>query len=125
MGNRILIVDDAGFIRKQLVKIVENLGFVVVGEGENGLDAIDLYKKLRPDIVFMDINMPVLDGVRAIEAIKKIDFNARIVVVSAVSADINVEELNGHGITEFAKKPFTSYEIEKILNRVSALKGES
>ncbi|MCK8061389.1 MULTISPECIES: response regulator [unclassified Fusibacter] len=125
MGNRILIVDDAGFIRKQLVKIVENLGFVVAGEGENGLDAIDLYKKLRPDIVFMDINMPVLDGVRAIEAIKKIDFNARIVVVSAVSADINVEELNGHGITEFANKPFTGYEIEKILNRVSALKGES
>jgi two-component system chemotaxis response regulator CheY len=124
MSSKILIVDDASFIRKQLIHEVEQLGHIVVGEGKNGLDAIDLFKKHSPDIVFIDINMPILDGLHAIQAILKIDPKAQIVVISSVSAKENLKELANNGVVGFVKKPFTIEDIRRAIEDVNGGKGD-
>lgn len=78
----VLIVDDAPFMRKTLADLVEALGHTVVGEAENGYAAVDLYFKLRPDVVTMDITMPEFGGLEAVKVICGVVPNAKIIMVS-------------------------------------------
>ena len=82
--SRILIVDDAAFMRMMLKDILEKNGYQVIGEASNGLKAVELYKKDRPDIVTMDITMPEMDGIEALKEIMTFDPKANIIMCSAM-----------------------------------------
>lgn len=81
---KIIIVDDAAFMRLNLKQIMEGLGHEVIAEAENGKEAIEKYKNKKPDIIFMDITMPEMDGIEAVEKIKEIDPEAKIIMCSAM-----------------------------------------
>ena len=120
MAN-ILIVDDALFMRKILSDILTEEGHKIVGEAENAKEAIELYKKLKPDIVTMDIIMPEIDGINTLKAIKQIlksDKNARIVIVSAMGQQDMVVESIQAGAKDFVVKPFQRSRITESIARI-------
>ena len=84
MANKVLIVDDAAFMRMMIKDILEKNGYDVIGEASNGLVAVDLYKKEKPDVVTMDITMPDMDGIEAVKQIRAFDPNAKIIMCSAM-----------------------------------------
>src|SRR5690554_6966276 len=92
MNNKILIVDDAAFMRMMIKDILTKNGYDVVGEAENGAKAIEKYKELKPDLVIMDITMPEVDGIQAVRGIKQIDENANIIMCSAMGQQAMVIE---------------------------------
>lgn len=104
--KNILIVDDSIFVRCSLRKILEKNEFTVIGEAENGLQAVELYKTLKPDIVTMDITMPELSGIEALKQIKSLDKNARVIMISAIGHEASVREAIINGAIAFIIKPF-------------------
>lgn len=117
--KKVLIVDDAAFMRLSLKMFLEKLEFQVVGEAENGFKAIQLYKQLKPDIVTMDLTMPELGGIDAIKMIKAIDKNAKIIVISSMGHEILVKEALMAGAISFIVKPFKEEMVSKQFNTVS------
>jgi two-component system chemotaxis response regulator CheY len=116
--KKVLIVDDAAFIRNRIKKVVEKIEYAdVIGEAANGGNAINLYKELKPDLVTMDLIMPDVDGVKAIEEIMKFDKNAKIVVVSALGQELTITDALGKGAKEYIKKPFKEEDIYRTLER--------
>ncbi len=105
--RRVLVVDDSKFARGHAAKIVTALGGHVVGEAATGTEAVERYAALRPDLVLMDITMPELDGVRAVEAIRRHDPAARIVMISSVSHQEMVKQALAAGAAHFVPKPVT------------------
>ncbi len=116
-GNKILIVDDAAFMRMMLKNILTSNGFEVVGEAENGAQAVEKYKELKPDLVTMDITMPEMDGIAAVKEIMKIDPNARIVMVSAMGQQVMVIEAIQAGAKDFVVKPFQPDRVLEAINK--------
>lgn len=106
MAQRILIVDDAAFMRMMVKDILSKNGFEVVGEAENGKVAIEKYKELKPDLVTMDITMPEMDGIAAVKKIKEIDDSARIIMCSAMGQQAMVIDAIQAGAKDFIVKPF-------------------
>ncbi|WP_427846738.1 response regulator [Desulfosporosinus acidiphilus] len=96
-----LCVNNSELIRKSIKKLLENSGFRVVGEADNGLTAIKLYDELKPDIVIMDIAMPELDGIQTLKKIKKVDKEARIIIISSSSHERKVQEAMIEGAIGF------------------------
>lgn len=92
MSKKILIVDDAAFMRMMIKDILTKNGYEVVGEAENGAKAIEKFKELSPDLVIMDITMPELDGIAAVKEIKKIDGDSKIIMCSAMGQQAMVIE---------------------------------
>ena len=118
MLKRVLIVDDAAFMRASLKTILEKNGFEVVGEAENGAVAIKKYSELKPDIVTMDITMPEMDGVQALKAIRSIDCNAKIVMISALGQEPHVKEAVLNGAKGFIVKPWKEEHLIQTLKRL-------
>ncbi len=113
--KKVLIVDDAAFMRLSLRTILEQNGFDVVGEAENGVVAIDKYKELKPEVVTMDITMPEMDGVQALRAIKSIDSQAKVIMISALGQESHVKEAVMMGAKGFIVKPWKDdYLIETL-----------
>src|SRR5690606_27996797 len=108
MSKRVLIVDDAIFMRMKLKDILEKNGFEVVAEAQNGLDAIEKFKSERPDLVTMDITMPDMDGITALKGIKEIDPSAKVVMCSAMGQQSMVMDAIKSGAIDFIVKPFDS-----------------
>ena len=106
MGQTILIVDDAAFMRMMLKEILTKNGYEVVGEAEDGMSAIDKYQDLNPDLVTMDITMPNMDGITAVKEIKKLDAKAKIVMCSAMGQQAMVIDAIQAGAHDFIVKPF-------------------
>jgi two-component system chemotaxis response regulator CheY len=106
MSNRILIVDDAAFMRMMIKDILSKNGYQVVGEAENGAIAVDKWKELRPDLTTMDITMPEMDGINAVRAIRQVDSSARIVMCSAMGQQAMVIDAIQAGAKDFIVKPF-------------------
>jgi len=106
MGARILIVDDAAFMRMMLRDILTKNGYEVAAEAENGAQAVEKYKEVKPDLVTMDITMPEMDGITAVKEIKKVDPKAKIVMVSAMGQQAMVIEAIQAGALDFVVKPF-------------------
>ena len=104
--KRVLIVDGAAFMRMSIRKMLEENGFEIVGEAENGLMAIEKYQELQPEVVTMDITMPEMDGLEALRQIKKIDPAASIVMVSALGQEARMKEAIIYGAKGFIVKPF-------------------
>lgn len=117
--KRVLIVDDAAFMRLSLKNILEKCGFEVVGQAENGVKAIQLYRQLKPDLVTMDLTMPELGGIDAIKMIKMIDKDARIIVISSMGHETSVKEAIVAGAISFITKPFNEQVIFKQLEQIN------
>lgn len=117
---RIMIVDDAAFMRMMLRDILTKGGYEVVGEAENGLKAIDKYKEVSPDLVLMDITMPELDGIGAVKQIKAVDPNAKIIMCSAMGQQAMVLESIQAGARDFIVKPFQA---DRILEAIGKFVG--
>ena len=110
----ILIVDDAAFMRMMIKDILEKNGFNIVGEASNGAQAVELYKKEKPDVVTMDITMPKLDGIEAVKLIREYDKDAKIIMCSAMGQQGMVMDAIRAGAKDFIVKPFqadSSYSI--------------
>lgn len=116
---KILLVDDAAFMRMRCAKLLLENGYEVA-EAENGQEAISKYQSYRPDLVLMDITMPVMDGISATREIKNLDANAKVVMVSALGQQTMVIEAIKAGAKDFVVKPF---EPDKILTTVKKFAG--
>jgi two-component system chemotaxis response regulator CheY len=103
---KVLIVDDAAFMRISIKNMLTKNGYEVVGEAENGLIGIEMYKELQPDIVTMDITMPEMSGLDALKEIQKLDPQAKVVMVSAMGQEAMVREAIVSGAKGFIVKPF-------------------
>ena len=118
MANKVLIVDDAAFMRMMIKDILEKNGYDVVGEASNGLVAVDLYKKEKPDVVTMDITMPDMDGIEAVKQIRAFDPNAKIIMCSAMGQENIVVDAIKKGAKDFVVKPFQNERIIDAIQRV-------
>ena len=117
---RILIVDDAAFMRMMIKDILEKNGFEVVGEASNGIKAVELYKKERPDVVTMDITMPDMDGIEAVKEIKAFDPAARVIMCSAMGQQTMVMDAIRAGARDFIVKPFQA---DRVLEAIKKALG--
>ncbi len=117
MGTKVLIVDDAAFMRMMLRDILAKNGFEVVGEADNGKVAIQMYNDLKPDVVTMDITMPEMDGIASVKEIKAGDPNAKIVMVSAMGQQAMVIEAIRAGAADFIVKPFQPDRVLEALGK--------
>ena len=118
MAKSILICDDAAFMRMMIKDILEKNGFEVIGEANNGLKAIELYKKERPDVVTMDITMPDMDGIEAVKEIKSLDASAKIIMCSAMGQQGMVMDAIKAGAKDFIVKPFQPDRVLEAINKV-------
>lgn len=112
---KILICDDSILARKQLKDIIVEHGYQDFLEASNGQEAIDLYKEQKPELVFVDIVMPVKDGVQAIHEIREFDPEANIIVVSSVGTQTQLKNAIMEGARDFVQKPYTNSGIADIL----------
>ena len=103
---RVLVVDDAAFMRKMLSDVLAKAGHEVVGEGANGNEAVERYQSLRPDIMTLDITMPEKDGLSALKEILSLEPTAKIVMCSALGQESKVLEAIKAGAKDFVVKPF-------------------
>lgn len=120
MANRILITDDALFMRVTLKNILTQNGYEVVGEAQNGRESVELYQKLRPDLVTMDITMPELDGISALKEIKASDPNAKVIMCTAMGQKNMVVEAIQAGAKDFIVKPFQPERVIEAVNKLLA-----
>jgi two-component system chemotaxis response regulator CheY len=118
MAKSILIVDDTLFMRIKLRGLLEKWGYQVVGEAINGIEAVEKFTTLRPDIVLMDITMPEMDGITSLKEIKKREPNACVVMVSAMGQESSVKEAIVAGARNFVIKPFQDDKIQEVLERL-------
>ena len=115
---KILIVDDSRTSRKILKGILEGAGYEIIGEATNGQEGYDSYVELKPDIVTMDITMPVLDGIEALKKIKGDFPDAKVVMVTAAGQKTKMVEAVQNGANEFVSKPFDPEQLKKIMDKV-------
>ena len=117
---RVLIVDDAAFMRKMLSDVLAKAGHEVVGEGANGTEAVAQYQSLRPDIMTLDITMPEKDGLSALKEIIAMDPQARVVMCSALGQESKVLEAIKAGAKDFVVKPFQP---DRVLDAIGKALG--
>ena len=117
MSAKILIVDDAAFMRMMIKDILSKNGFDVVGEAANGEEAVEKYKELSPDLVTMDITMPEKDGIAALKDIKKINPAAKVIMCSAMGQQAMVIDAIQAGAKDFIVKPFQADRVLEAINK--------
>lgn len=117
----ILVIDDAAFMRSMIRDIFARGPFVVVGEADNGVEAVRLYREFRPDLTTMDIVMPLMDGITALREIVRIDPAARVVMVSALGQEALIAEAIESGASDFIVKPFQGSRVLKVARSVLGL----
>ncbi|HWO98864.1 MAG TPA: response regulator [Bacillus sp. (in: firmicutes)] len=115
----VVIVDDAKFMRKTLTGILQKAQYEVIGEAENGQEAIELYRSLKPDLMTMDITMPHMSGIEAVKKIKEEFPEAKIVMCSAIGQQKMVVEAIEAGAKDFIVKPFDEIRVLDAIKRVS------
>lgn len=118
MKARVLIADDASFMRQMIREIIEPEGYEVVGEATNGMEAVELYLKLQPDLVTMDIVMPKRSGIEAVRGILAEDPRAQVVMCSALGQETLVMEALHAGAKNFIVKPFKPDAVLSTLDRL-------
>ena len=117
---KILLVDDAAFMRKVIKDTLNKNGYTDVHEAVDGADAVEKYDELHPDLVMMDITMPNMDGLEALKAIRAKDPNANVVMCSAMGQESMVIDAVRSGAKDFIVKPFKS---DRLLKAVTSIVG--
>jgi two-component system chemotaxis response regulator CheY len=120
MGKKILLVDDAAFMRKMIKDTLTKNGYTEVFEAVDGADAVEKYAEIAPDLVFMDITMPNMDGLEALKAIRAKDGSANVVMCSAMGQESMVMDAVRSGAKDFIVKPFKP---DRVLKTVSTILG--
>lgn len=115
--RKILVVDDAAFMRLSLRTMLEKNGYEVVGDASNGFKAVEMYKILKPEIVTLDITMPEMDGIEALSEIMKYDPNAKVIMLSAMGQEPKIREAIVLGAKGFIVKPFKEEYLVKALSK--------
>lgn len=125
MSNKakVMICDDSLLVRKKLRELLEELGCDVCEAG-NGAEAVELYREMRPGIVFMDIVMPQVDGLTALRMIKEIDSSARVIILSSAGTSGKLLEALKTGASDFIQKPYTREQIAKTVSAAGCCDGE-
>ena len=118
MGNTVLIVDDAQFMRVMLREILEDMGLTVTGEASNGVEAIEEYRRSQPDLVLMDITMPTMDGNEALASIMEQNPQALVVMITALGQKDQVLTAIKAGASDFIIKPFDQERVQDTLSRL-------
>jgi len=118
VSHTVLICDDAVFMRTMISDILEESGYEIVGQAESGVQAIERYKSLRPDLVTMDIVMPDMGGIDAVREITSFDANAKILMCSAMGQQALVVETIQAGAKDFVVKPFQPSRVLEAVQRV-------
>jgi len=120
-SHNILIVDDDHFMRTMIREILTSEGFAVAGEAEDGEEAVKLYRELRPDLTTMDIVMPKMDGIAALNAILELDSAAKVIMISSLGQEALIAEAIETGAKDFIVKPFQRDRILKVARYVLGL----
>ena len=118
MAN-ILIVDDSRTSRRILMNILQENGHTRAGEARNGQEAVELYGQLKPDMVTMDITMPVMDGIAALQGIREQDEQAKVIMITAAGQKEKVADALKLGAAEFITKSFAADEVLKAIENVA------
>lgn len=117
MAN-VLVVDDAAFMRLTIKKILEENGHVMVGEAANGKEAVHQYETLRPDVVILDITMPDMNGVQALNKIKELDPDVKVIICSAMGNQHMLAQTIECGAKDFVVKPFQPERLVAAVEKV-------
>ncbi|MBS1706706.1 MAG: response regulator [Armatimonadetes bacterium] len=120
MAKRILITDDALFMRVTLKNILTQNGFEVAGEAANGKEAVQMYQDLKPDLVTMDITMPEMDGLEALKQIRDLDPEAKVVMCTAMGQKNMVVDAVQAGAKDFIVKPFQPDRVVEAVKKLLA-----
>ena len=115
---KVLVVDDAAFMRMMIKDILTKNGYEVAGEAENGAIAVSKYAELKPDLVLMDITMPDKDGIQALKEIKASDGGAKVIMCSAMGQQAMVIEAIQSGARDFIVKPFQADRVIEAVKKV-------
>lgn len=118
MSIKVLVVDDAAFMRNMIKDIFSADEFEVVGEGGNGIEAVEKYMELKPDIVTMDIVMPLKSGIEAVKEIMAQDSEAKVIMCSALGQDSLIMEAIEAGAKDFIVKPFKPEKVLEVVRQV-------
>lgn len=118
MATRVLVVDDAVFMRTVLKKMLEEEGYEVCGEAGNGLDAVKQAKELQPDVVTLDITMPEMDGVTALPQIIEVAPETKVIMCSAMGQQPMVVDAIKNGAKDFIVKPFQKARVMQAIENV-------
>ncbi len=116
--TRVLIVDDAIFMRNMLKDIFDGDSFEIVGEAANGVEAIENYKELKPDLTTMDIVMPFKSGIEATKEILALQRDAVVIMCSALGQESLVMEAIEAGAADFVVKPFKPEDVQRVVSKV-------
>jgi len=117
----VLVVDDSAFMRRTMKSILIRNNFEVVGEATNGIEAVDLYTKLKPAVVTLDVVMEEMNGLEALKKIMIIDSKANVIMVSSMGQDIIVRDAIVVGAKNFILKPYTEEQVVRALDKIVEL----
>ena len=115
---KVLIVDDAAFMRMTIRRMLEKGGHETVGEAGNGIEAVKKFIELKPDVVLLDITMPEMNGVEALKRIKELEPDARVVICSAMGQQAMVAQAIQYGAKDFIVKPFEEDRLIASVNKI-------
>lgn len=118
MAKRVLLVDDAAFMRMMLKDILTQGGYEVIGEAGDGVEGVESYRTLQPDFVTLDIVMPNMDGLAALKAILEADPGATVIMVSAMGQDALIQEASSTGAKGFIVKPFRPQAVLETVQQI-------
>lgn len=118
MSCRVLVVDDSAFMRVRLREILESSGATVVGEAANGMEGIKKFQDLKPDLMLLDITMPDIDGLTVLKEVLRIDSQAKIIMVSALSQKSIIMEALQSGARDYIIKPLDLHKAKEVLSKV-------
>ncbi|MER1956904.1 MAG: response regulator [Solibacillus sp.] len=110
----VLVVDDALFMRVAIGNMLKEWGFEIVGEAENGKEAIALYDQLKPDLVTMDVTMPVMTGIDAVKTIVDKDPDAKVIMITALGQQKKIKAAIESGAKDFITKPFQPEQLKEV-----------
>ncbi len=115
MDLKVLICDDSILMRKKIKDVLFSMGIKQLSEADNGQQAIDIYKEKKPDLVFMDITMPVKSGIEALSEIMTYDSNAKVIIASSIGTNNKLKDAIKLGAYDFMQKPINEEQLRKII----------
>lgn len=118
MNLKVLVVDDLEFMRRVICDILQKEGYDIIGESTNGVEAVKDYRELNPDLVLLDITMPIMNGLTALKKIKNYDPHAKVIMCSSLGQQKYIIKAIQLGAKDFIVKPFSPERIISAVKRV-------